>query len=543
MADYERLVVETSATDLTMICPDGLEEMLLVKKAIDFFQNIKEVNQHLIRGGCQGIPGQLDVQNLSIYQLSNSLAAFHLSDCEDSVKQFLCCGMLMRDLRAAVKGSRWGTLELSNLIIDYVLQQRIKKMEQEHHLLSSKSRRRSVTASIDDSRISPSGSPAKEALSSSGSRKRSMTSASPMQTEIISPFIQASTVTTQSLADLCSVEHNPIKVITFDYQYEMFGNVLLTNKVDFGVRYESGSAPKSVKHRAKYGVMFNEDVEGSVNNEIEKDAYNAYPYEVGHGVSSHVGPLLGVAPYKDLTGSDIFIIDMLNHPSLDMMSVPRLLASMSFVIDAVEKETVLLRDEVYNRISMSVLRRGLAYQSHFTEAMNYADDLEAAEGGSVDLDAAIEVACMLGCKSKESLRLLHTAVYVRDLRLSVANKTAKQTLDMLGAVWAMKSNNLFDPIAVAEVDDVFHNVCSINLKNEIYSKLGIFDEKTKEKQREYDRMKGRMEIDALEVGEGDQNGNIEYQTPPMTVDISGLKRSMRKIAAFKNPDLEATQIL
>ena len=239
--------------------------------------------------------------------------------------------------------------------------------------------------------------------------------------------------------------------------------------------------------------------------------------------------------------------------------MPRLLASMSFVIDAVERETILLRDEVYNRISMSVLRRGLSYESHFTEAMNYADDLEAAEGGSVDLDAAIEVACMLGCKSKEALRLLHTAVYVRDLRTSVLTKSAKQTLEMLGAVWAMKSNSLFDPIAVAEVDDVFHNVCSINLKNEIYGKLGIFDEATNQKKRivaavayadhQRKRLTSRLNIDALETGDEvqlenyEETENVESESFSTTVDISALKRSMRKIAAFKNPDIEATQIL
>jgi hypothetical protein len=497
MSDYDRLVAETSSTDLSMICSEGLEEMLLVKKAIDFFQNIKQVNQQLVDGRCLGVPGQLETQNLSIYQLSNSLAAFHLSDCELAVKQFLCCGLVLRDIRAATKGARWATTELSNLLIDFVIRQRelIRTLETRQQLLQQQGQTEQAQAQDH------------QAFLEQFQLQRDM-----------------------DQQEHFSIDYNSVKVIQFDYQHEMFGsNVVLTskhltNRADYSLRFDGLSSNSA--NKANNG--------GTDNSSGYKDAY---PYEMAANInrlsasshpsgasgshsSSHVDvSMLGLPPYRDIPQSELHMIDMLNHSSLDPLCLPRLLGSMTFVMESVSGEVLLLRDECYNRVSIAVLRRGLSYQSLFTEAIHYsgygeseghhpnpmepgqAVGIQSADGSnangtnaSVDLDAAIEVVCLLGCKSKESLRLLHTAYYMRKLRASVQQQhqqhfssrstaaatvtsvnraTAKQTLQLLSQVWEMKSNGLFDPIAVAEVDDVFHHVCSINLKDELYSRLRI----------------------------------------------------------------------
>lgn len=702
MSDYDRLVSETASADLSMICSEALEEMLLVKKAIDFFQNIKQVNAHLLQGRCGGTPGHLETQQLSIYQLSNSLAAFHLSECEVSVKQFLACGLVMRDLRAATKGARWGTVELSNLLISYVLRQRelvktieVRREQYRQQQLLQQQRKRTASgwsnAGDNDDNISTARSLNNHSTSSQSlGRRRSMTvggrghsnSKSRSSTPVDHNSSQqqennnSSNITFeeefleqyQQQRDADAREHfgidfNQVKVVVFDYQHELFGNVIMSNPHSSSTDYRSDSnnaansaaAKNSMRRPTIFGLN---DMGGAGSSASSRESsMDAYPYDMIRSVaysssSSRVvlgdsddngdddnhdtrrqqqqqhgqSNLLGLPQYKDIPAQYLHTIEMLNHSSMDPLCLPRLLGSMTFVVDSVEAEVVLLRDEVYNRVCIHVLRRGLAYQSLFTEAIHYGgDDTTTADGGgeaagsanvasssstasstpleAIDLDAAIEVVCMLGCKSKDALRLLHTAYFMRKLRAAVniahissaANavaemmisaQSAKETLGLLGQVWEMKSNGLFDPIAVAEVDDVFHLVCSTSLKDEIYSKLKIYhnynssnvdiNDNSKRHQQSLQQQLSQQQRDEdedtvdgllrlMNTNNSRHNSVVNKEKPSSsandtagdTVDniqndaaagsggisLRALKKSMRKLASFKNPDQESSLIL
>ena len=103
MTDYRKLVQETSATDMGMINFAGLEEILLVKKAIDFFENLKSVTDNLRDGRLRGTPGHLEIQSLSSRVLIDSLNRFDIAACRESVREFLICAKSVCELRSATK--------------------------------------------------------------------------------------------------------------------------------------------------------------------------------------------------------------------------------------------------------------------------------------------------------------------------------------------------------------------------------------------------------------------------------------------------------
>ena len=53
---------ESLNTDMNKIVSAGLEEILLVRKAIDYYENLKLIGASLREGRLRGLPGQLDIQ-------------------------------------------------------------------------------------------------------------------------------------------------------------------------------------------------------------------------------------------------------------------------------------------------------------------------------------------------------------------------------------------------------------------------------------------------------------------------------------------------
>lgn len=117
MADYLKLVQETESIDLRSISPCALDELLLVKRAISFFETLKRINHCLRQGVARSVPGQMDTQQLSLYQLTSALASVDPKTCSDPIKFFLTNALAIRNLRAAMKGGRWGTEEVAELMI------------------------------------------------------------------------------------------------------------------------------------------------------------------------------------------------------------------------------------------------------------------------------------------------------------------------------------------------------------------------------------------------------------------------------------------
>jgi hypothetical protein len=118
MADYSKLVQETDSIELRSISSYALDELLLIKRAISFFETLKRISVCLQQGVAgRSATGQMDTQQLSLYQLTSALASVDPKACADPIKFFLSNASAIKSLRAAMKGGRWGVEETAEVMI------------------------------------------------------------------------------------------------------------------------------------------------------------------------------------------------------------------------------------------------------------------------------------------------------------------------------------------------------------------------------------------------------------------------------------------
>lgn len=124
MADYTNLVEETERIEFRGIASCALDELLLVKRAISFFETLKRISlclrtgkrkiqylryfsqiqlnfddilrAYLDPGPTIGPSGMLDTQNLSLYQLNSALVSVDPKTCSDSIRFFLTSANVVR---------------------------------------------------------------------------------------------------------------------------------------------------------------------------------------------------------------------------------------------------------------------------------------------------------------------------------------------------------------------------------------------------------------------------------------------------------------
>ena len=98
MADYSKLVQETENIELRSIASCALDELLLVKRAISFFETLRRISVCLRHGVSRSAPGMMDTQQLSLYQLTSALASVDPKACSDPVKFFLANASAIRSI-------------------------------------------------------------------------------------------------------------------------------------------------------------------------------------------------------------------------------------------------------------------------------------------------------------------------------------------------------------------------------------------------------------------------------------------------------------
>lgn len=489
MTDYPKLVAETLGTDMSMINSAGLEEILLVKKAIDFFENLKSVSNQLKSGRLLGSPGHLDIHALSTYQLNDSLCRFDFDACTKTVRRFLACAASTRDLRSAVKAARWCTGELISLLCG-----KIKALKMASSSSTSYSNR-----SLADSGTAPTVSSSFE---------------SPMAIATFKPYF----------------------IVPFDYECEMFG---LSTRAKNASRRTGSLSPSEQEpySAAARGASDSDSMRRNrssssdstmmgISSEGDLPTGAEFTAELG-GVPSGVGDALIEVLYTDQPGKNIYISSVFSDSSLDPLGVPRLLSSLQHIVAEVESEVLLIRDEAYDRVCCSMLQQALQYKSasnmsssntqqhgstmrgtvtsdarrSFIIGTHAAADL--SEDQPVELDTAIAVTELFGCKSVESNRLLQCGLFMRELRTSVASGNNHETLAILKKVNELKAANLFDPIVVAEIDDIFKAICASNFKAEMYRSLGFGGSSTLEATSTLSSSNGRIGIDDDDYGDDD----------------------------------------
>lgn len=407
MEDYNKLFVETLSTDMGLISVAGLDELMLVKKAIDFFENVRRISVLLREGRIRGWAGRLDMHDVSIYDLNNLIIVFNFASCSQSLQCFLSCSQSMRDIRSAAKSGRWNTLALARLLL-----QKAREMAT-----------MGITI-IEDGR--------QGALDSQDGDGESRDDDSVIPTSSV-PF---------PLKQSHDHLFKSITILHFDFQHEMFGNV-------------NHSLRRSKRHNTAFANMLRPHFEYD-------DAFDFSP-----------------PAYKDVPGQTIFFCEAIGSEELDPLGVPRMLSSLNIcAVDDVEEEVVLVRDELYNRVSLQLLHLAL----DGTRLSSGANALQLEAGGrgrdedsdfDVTISEAIAITEFLGVKSFECLRLLHTAALLKNVRESFASNDFIQTMKVLEQVSDLKCKNLFDSVVVMEVDNIFKTICAMNFKQEMARILQI----------------------------------------------------------------------
>ena len=88
-SDYSSLVYEVRSLDLRRVSACALDEVLLVKRAITFYETLKRISSHLSSGRAKGRVGSLDCANVYLYDLEMSLHSVDVAMCLQPVKFFI----------------------------------------------------------------------------------------------------------------------------------------------------------------------------------------------------------------------------------------------------------------------------------------------------------------------------------------------------------------------------------------------------------------------------------------------------------------------
>lgn len=124
MADYAKLLREIEDIELRELADVAQDELFLVKRAIGFYTTLKNISNCLRTGHIVAAAGYAESRDVSLYVLNNAISSIDINDCSGSIEVYLKNAILIRDLRAAIKAGKWGSMELAELLLKSVRKNR-----------------------------------------------------------------------------------------------------------------------------------------------------------------------------------------------------------------------------------------------------------------------------------------------------------------------------------------------------------------------------------------------------------------------------------
>ena len=344
MSDYSKLIEEVASVNLGLIHDACLEEIYVIKKAVDAIAGLNRVRSAISEGKPSGTTGYIEFHTAQTAELEATLAIFeaHSSPGNQVTARFLLSARNVLALRVATRVGRWCIKELAE------------------HLLSS-------TASF---------------------------------------------------------QHEPFHVAELDYSKEIFGN----EKQESSPR--ASCAPRGPTEPSNLFSSFNK-------GEYGIEGFNAHDSE-----------------YTDQPHELVFLSECLMTVAHDPRAVPTLLMviARAGVLAEFEEELLLIRNELYHKICVHVLRRCLV-----------ACDVAVGD--------AIRVVQHLGVKSKETFKLLHTAHFMRSLRAGFNDGDVRRTIALLGRVGRLNHNGMLSSVVAGEVERIYRVVCGDSISADLLHAL------------------------------------------------------------------------
>ena len=388
MSDYDTLIAEIMAVDIKDISPCALDEFMLVKKALNFFECMNKLRTCLSRSGPKGTVGNIDAQSISIYRLSSAIDSIDYKICSPSIQLFINHATVIKNIRSAFKGGRFGV----SCLVECFILECIEKPVTE----------------LDD---------------------------------------------TQPL------EHYVRHVRNMTYGREILGGVYISGT----------SVSEMTLDRAQGDMGHNENGISSIlqiglSNRSEQ--WKKRVYKDDAKINSMP------KPYDDVPKRELYLSNLLMSPMLRRNDPDSVAAQLGHLLQHVlsesEDEILLARDELYNRVALNVLKRGLIRVDNASQHEKTRLKCMDIDTSPIEIDHAISIVQHLGIKTEAVLKLYHTALVVRKMRRH-SNDIHKNDLSMTKVVEALeqikslKSNNLFAPLATAEIEHVFNKVQYLEL--------------------------------------------------------------------------------
>ena len=397
MSDYDTLIAEIMAIDVKDISSCALDEFLLVKKAINFFECMNKLRYCLGCNGPQGKVGNVDAQNISIYRLGSATNSIDYNVCSQSIQLYLQHATVIKNIRSAFKGGRFG---ISSLVECLVLEC-VDKSQRANRL-------------------------------------------SPPQLQHVVRHIRKMTYGREILGGV--------------YINEATVNELTLGRIQ-GDMERNGSGITTL-------------LEVGMSNTSEQ--WKKRVYKDGDNITDVK------TPYEDVPNRKFYLSTLLTSSLLRRKDPDSVAAQLGQLLPQLlsesEDEILLVRDELYNRIALNVLNRGLLRSDSSNKHEERRFKSMDVDMSPIQIEHAIYIVQHLGIKSEAAMKLYHTAVvmkkmryYSKDARKSQASLT--KVVEALGQIKSLKSNNLFAAVATAEIESVFNMVCSKTVRSELTKAL------------------------------------------------------------------------
>ena len=492
MRDFHLLIEEMSYIKASLIHEAGIAEVYVIKRAIEFYQILDHVRYYVKHSGMEdanshnsqsqalshsysqrrlGLGGHVAeykanshsssfaFEDVDTLHLANALSTLDTESCTGITKDFLCAAAHILALRMAVKDDQWSVDTLADILISQHSTSQSDKM-----------------SNMDST------------------QKNKM-----------------------STADLLAEErerHIVVDVRAVDISMEIFGvsDYSLESQMSHTSHtfntYQGDSANSAVP---RIGMAIKH-----AGDKNDKDRTNDNNGDNGERDSEFE------LEYEDHFNRYLHLTKALKNPVFPKHSVPFQLVQLAHGVNGgsagsttagvlleCEKEVVAVRDELYHRVSVNLLKRCLHFSAAPMEDSLSSDqedqDLDedetwgANEGkknqdkdkdkdkdkhrsalthahrqlanAEVEIDDAIKVVKHLGVKSPESRTLLHTALFMRSLRSSYSAGNIQNTMTLLGMVEGLQNGGSFDVCAIDEVEHVFRTICGDSVTGEIEAAL------------------------------------------------------------------------
>jgi hypothetical protein len=419
MNDYAALVTKMRHVKIARVHAGCVEEIVFVKKAVEFSQIIDRVRVHLDTTSVSGVPGSRFVEDSSILHLEKLLLVMNPDACPPASRAFLQSAAAVLKLRHAIKAMRWDLEEATNCVLS-------------HHNVET-------AGSMADSIHEP--------------RKI-------RYVEILKEIFGHLSRSPDGQPLLDSESPTNLK------QQPSMGAIEVHVRRNSSIIFAGADSSNG-----KSGT------DGSNINSAAGPTNTIRPSELRRQNIDDEQKTEIIATYRDRPGHIIHISSVFAAATLDPHGVPSLLYTLtqSGVLKEAEAEVTLMRDELYHRINCAVLRKALSMEGSIKDtysANGGAGGMDestsvASRESNVALDNALASCRHLGIKSEETHRLFQTGLFIRAVRAAYEKGDLEKTMTLLGLIEGLKRNNRFDVVATAEIETIFRNICSATIVDEI----------------------------------------------------------------------------